>query len=62
MTPDPQGSAGGGTTDVVQDNCFELPEMADGEMTGLIDDTRSQLRQCPHTPETLVSLLWLLFE
>ena len=47
---------------MVQDNCFELPEMADGEMTGLIDDTRSQLRQCPHTPETLVSLLWLLFE
>jgi len=30
--------------------------MADGENTGLIDDSQSQLRQCPHSPETLVSL------
>ncbi|KAK7466015.1 hypothetical protein BaRGS_00037452 [Batillaria attramentaria] len=33
---------------VVQPNCFELPEMAAGEMTGLLDDTQSELRQCPH--------------
>ncbi|XP_076454774.1 salivary peroxidase/catechol oxidase-like [Babylonia areolata] len=33
---------------IIQNNCFELPELADGELTGLIDDKDSELRQCPH--------------
>ena len=40
----------------IEENCFELPEVADAELSGLVTDEENHLRTCPHSETQLVML------